>query len=74
MKQMSSVPGAASVRPGLELFSLFVEIDLLVAELERHAAFAEALEFHSEHPRVEIDALLGARRREDDVIEMIDHK
>jgi hypothetical protein len=49
-----------------------VEIDLLDAELERHAALAEALEFHSEHPGVEINALLGVRRREDDVIEVID--
>jgi hypothetical protein len=49
-----------------------VEIDLLGAELERNTALAEALELHSEHPDVEINALLGVRRREDDVIEVID--
>jgi len=49
-----------------------VEIDLLDAELERHAALAEALEFHPEHPGVEVDALGGACSGEDDVIEVID--
>jgi len=70
---MSSVPGGGERRLGLEFFSLFVEIDLLFAELERHAAFAEALELHPEHPGVEIDALFGARRGEDDMVEMVDH-
>src|SRR5581483_5960087 len=61
-------------RLGLELAALLVQVDLLRAELERHAAFAEALERHAEHARVEIDAFARARGGEDDVVEMVDHR
>ena len=49
-----------------------VQVDLLLPEAQRRPPFAEMDDLHAEHPRVEIDALLRARRREDDVVEMID--
>src|SRR5258706_11993401 len=64
--------GQGRCRPGLEFPAFFVEIDLLAAELEGHAAFPEAVELHAEHPRVEIVVLLGSYRVRHDVIKRID--
>jgi hypothetical protein len=50
-----------------------VEVDLLVAEPEGEAALTERLEPHPEDARVEVDAAVAAARRQDQVVEALDH-
>src|SRR5258706_1651467 len=69
-------PRHRDVRARLELAAPFVQVDLLGAELEREALLgrrAELLQLHAEHVRVKPDAGVPVPRREDDVIDMVDH-
>jgi hypothetical protein len=50
-----------------------VEVDLLVAEPEGDAALAERLQAHPEDARVEVDAAVAVARRQDQMIETVDH-
>src|SRR5688572_14832429 len=50
-----------------------MDIELVVAEPERDAVLAVALDFHPQHARVEVEAALEVARRDDDVVESLDH-
>src|SRR5690242_21055905 len=56
----------------LELMPGFVEINLLGAEMERHAPLPEAHNLHAEHAAVESAGLLDAPHREHQVVEVVD--
>src|SRR5690606_36514491 len=58
----------------LELAALHMQVELLLTETKRDPPLAEPLERHAEHLRVEADAGIGMARRENEVVESVDHR
>src|SRR6266480_2224977 len=68
--------GHRHVRLGIELPAPFVQVDLLVAELEREALPGRRPEFlqsHAEDLGIEADAGVLVAGGEDDVVDVVDH-
>src|SRR5438105_11069286 len=68
--------GHRHVRLGIELPAPFVQVDLLVAELEREALPGwrpESLKSHAEDLGIEADAGVLVAGGEDDVVDVVDH-
>src|SRR6185503_18801944 len=69
--------GNGNVGARRELLAPLVQVDLLVAELERESLLgrgAEALELHAEHLGVEAYARSQVARGEHDMVDVVDHQ
>jgi hypothetical protein len=62
------------MRLRLELVSLLMQVDLLMAEGECHSSLSEADAFHAEHLRVEGDGCRNVLNGQDQMIEVGDHE
>jgi hypothetical protein len=51
-----------------------VDIDLLIAEPEDDAPLPERLESHAENARVEVETAIAMARRQDEVVEVANHR
>lgn len=60
--------------PGIELATGLVEVELLLAESQRHATVAEAFPVHIQRALVERDRRLDVSDGEHEMVETIDHR
>jgi hypothetical protein len=64
--------GHWKVSLGFELAPALVNVDLLGVEAKREPTRAEGLQRHPENPRVEVHARVQIRRRQNEMVQMVD--